>query len=253
MELANYISSGYLILLFFLAAAGIYLFLYIIRMYIPVMFSGRIDNKLFRKYFTIAEGLSWSLFLLTSAFFFLKSNIFFSVLLFLSLLILLYWFSQFALRDCIAGLVFKADNRFSVGDILVVGEVKGEIKQFHYRNIEIENENGNLILLPYTMLLGMISSPQKISETVLSYSFEISVTRDYPYNKAADLLKKHILSLPWAIIKNEPKIQLLKESENTLLLKITIFSFDDVYFQPMRKRIEEYISDNLKPSLGKAP
>jgi len=102
-----------------------------------------------------------------------------------------------------------------------------------------------MILLPYTMLLGIISSPKKINESVLNFSFEITISGEHPFDKAADLIKKQILSLPWAVIKNEPKIQLIKEIETGYIVKITIFSFDETYFQPMRKRVEDYIKENF--------
>ena len=76
--------------------------------------------------------------------------------------------------------------------------------------------------LPYSMLLGIVSSPRKVSETVLNFSFEISIPTVQTYDKVVDQLKKYIYSLPWTVLKNEP------------------------YFQLMRKRVEIFISQNLK-------
>ena len=245
MDITKYFSSGYFILLFILSTAGIYIVLSLLKSYIPLILSGKINSDRFRKYFALFQGLTWSLFILTSAFFSLKHNIIFSIFLFLVLLLILYWYSRYALRDYIAGLVFKSENRFSLNEIIEVEGQKGEIKKFYYRNIEIENENGKRILLPYSMLLGVISSPQKIRETVLNFSFEINIPAKQPFEKVADLLKIYIFSLPWAVLKNEPKIQLLNEIDNYFVVKITIFSFDETYFQPMLKRVEDYVKQNF--------
>ncbi|MCJ7714346.1 mechanosensitive ion channel family protein [Candidatus Bathyarchaeota archaeon] len=176
----------------------------------------------------------------------MKYNIIFSAVLFLFFLLLLYWYSKFVIRDYIAGLIFKAENRFSLDEIIEVEGQIGRIKKFHYRNIEIENDNGKMILLPNSMLLGMISSPQNISETVLNFSFEINISSEQPFDKLAGQLKGFILLLPWAVLKNEPKIQLIKEIENFYIVKITLFSFDENYFQPMRKRVETFVKENFQ-------
>lgn len=245
MEITKNLSSGYIILLFFLSTAGIFIIFYLLRISIPMIYPGKINVRRYRKYFTIIEGLSWGLFLLSSALFFLKNNIIFSALLFLFILLMFYWYTRFALRDCVAGIIFKSDNRFSVGDNIEVDELKGEIMRFNYRNIDIENESGRRILIPYSMLLGIVSSPQKISETVLSFSFEISIPAELPFDKVVELLKKYIYSLPWTVLKNEPKIQLIKAIDKQFIVKITLFSFDEVYFQSMRQRIESFVLHNL--------
>ena len=245
MELSNYFSAGYFIFLFLLLTVGIFILFYVLRIFIPLISPGKINYNKFRKYFTLAEGIIWGLFLLGAAIFFLKYNIIFSTILFLLILLLFYWYSRFALRDYIAGLVFKIENRFSPNDLIEVEEQKGKITKFHSRNLEIENENGKIILLPYSMLLGIISSPQNISETVLSFSFELSITSEQPYEKITDLLKKYILSMPWSVLKNEPKIQLIEQDDKFFKLKITLYSFDETYFQPMVKRVELFAEQNL--------
>ena len=245
MEFAENTSYGYFIILFFIITTGVFILLYLLRIAVPVIYPGKINSGRFRKYFTIIEALIWFLFLLFSALFFLKYNIVFSAILFLLILLLFYWYSRFALRDYIGGIIFKSENRFSVGDSIVINDISGEIKRFNYRNLEIENENGLRIFIPYTMLLGIVSSPQKISETVLSFSFEINIPSGQPFEKVVELLKKQIFSLPWTVLKNEPKIHLVRENENSMTVKITLFSFDETYFQPMRQRIETFVANNF--------
>ncbi len=246
MDISKYFVSSPFIILFLISLAGIFLVLYLMRIYIPLIFSGKINTNRFRKYFAIFQGVVWSLFLLTTALFFLKHNIIFAALLFLVLLLFIYWYSRYSLRDYIAGLVFKSENRFSLNEIVEVEGQKGEIKKFHYRNIEIENESGKRILIPYSMLLGLISSPQKISETVLHSSFETEIPSIQPFVKVVEQLKIFIYSLPWTALKNEPKIQLINEIENKYLVRITLFSFDDTYFPSMHKRVEEFIKHNFQ-------
>jgi len=245
MDISEYISETYTIFLFLLLTAGIFLVIYLFRIIIPLIAHGIFNINRLRKYFTIVEGVIWLVYLLTSAIFFLKHNIVFSVLLFLFLSLLFYWYSRFALRDFIAGLVFKSENQFSISDIIEVGDFTGEIKKFHYRNIEIETEKGKMILIPYSVLLGITGSPRNISDTVLTYSFEITIPAKLPFDKITEQLRKYIYSLPWATLKNESKIQLIEEIDNSYVVKITLFSFEEIYFQHMRKRVENYIQQNF--------
>ena len=244
MEISEYLSSGYFIILFFPLTGAVFILLYLIRYFIPIVFPGRVKINIFRKYFTVFEGLTWVFYLLASAVFFLKHNIVFSAVLFILILLLFFWYARFALRDYVAGIVFKSENRFLLHDIIEADGIKGEIRKFHYRNIELETDNGKLVLVPYSLLLGIVGSPQSVGDSVLNYSFEISISGKKSFDIVAENLKKFILTLPWATIKNEPRIQLIIENNDYITLKITLYSFDEKYFQPMRKKIETYLKQN---------
>ncbi len=245
MELTKFFSSGYLIFLFLLLSAGVFVVLYLFRFFIPLIFAGKIHVDRFRKYFTVVEMAVWVLLLLTAAIFFLKHHIIFAAVLFLFLLLLLYWWARFALRDYLAGLVFKIENRFTLGEVIEVDGYKGKIKQFYARNLTLENENGKMILLPYSTLMGIVSSPQNISETVLNDSFELTIPADKQFEEMQDLLKNYILSLPWTVVKYEPRIKLVQEIDNHYVIKITLFSFDESYFQIMRKKVTAFAENDF--------
>jgi hypothetical protein len=51
--------------------------------------------------------------------------------------------------------------------------------------------------------------------------------------------------MPWSVLKNEPKIQLIEHDDKFFKLKITLYSFDETYFQPMVKRVELFAEQNL--------
>lgn len=245
MELTKFLSSGYLIFLFLLLSAGVFVVLYLLRFFVPLIFVSRINVDRFRKYFTVIEMAVWVLLLLTAAIFFLKHHIIFAAVLFLFLLLLLYWWSRFALRDYLAGLVFKIENRFSLGEVIEVDGYKGKIIQFYARNLALENENGKMILLPYSTLMGVISSPQNISETILNDSFELTIPTEQSFGKVSELLKVYILSLPWTVVKYEPRIKLLQEIDNHFIVKITLFSFDESYFQVIQKKVKEFVRNDF--------
>ncbi len=244
-QLTKFFSSGYLIFLFLLLAAGVFVALYLIRFFVPLIFAGKVNEDRFRKYFTVIEMAVWVLLLLTAAIFFLKHHIVFAAVLFLFLLLLLYWWARFALRDYLAGLVFKIENRFSLDEVIEVAGYKGKIKRFYARNIALENENGKMILLPYSELMGVISSPQNISETVLNDSFELTVPADRSFETITGLLNNYILSLPWTVIKYEPRIKLAQEIDNQYIVKVTVFSFDESYFQVIRQKVSEFVANDF--------
>ena len=248
MNISEILASGYFVFLWLMLTGGIFIALYMFRHFIPIISPVKIDTNRFRRYFTIAEGIIWSIYLVSTALFFLKNNVIFSAVVFLFFLLLFYWYSRFALRDYIAGLVFKSENRFSLNEIIEVEGERGEIKKFHPRCVEIENENGKMILLPYSILLGKISSPRKISDTVLSLSFDASIYKTQSFEIVADSLRKYIISLPWAILKNEPKIQLVEETSDRYTARITLFSFNEAYLHPMRKKVEIYLAESYSPS-----
>jgi len=244
-NLSKFFSSGYLIFLFLLLVAGVFVGLYLVRYFIPLIFADKINKDRFRKYFTIIEMATWLLSLLVGVLFFLKHHIVFAAVLLILLLLLLYWWSRFALRDYLAGMIFKIENRFALNEIIEVDGYKGKIRQFYLRNLALENENGKMILIPYAKLMDVVSSPQNITETVLNDSFEMTIPAERSVDQVQNLLKGYIMSLPWSITKYNPNIKLIDEIDKHYIFKITLFSLDESYFQLMRKKIKTFVDNEF--------
>ncbi len=245
MDITKLFTSGYLIFIFLLLSTGLFVGLYLIRRFIPIIFSGRFNINQFRKYFTIFESMVWLFYLLMAVIYFSKRNVVFAGILLLLLLLLLFWYARFALRDYMAGLIFKIENKFTLGEIIETDNRKGEITNFNTRTLEIKTENGKKILLPYHKLLDVVGSTQNVSENVLNYSFEVSVQTTRTVEEITELLKQYILSLPWSVMKYNPKIQLINDLKDNYLLKITLFSFDENYFHTMQQHIETFIENDF--------
>lgn len=247
MESIKLFTSGYLIFIFLLLTFGLFIGLYLIRKFIPIIFSGKYNINQFRKYFSMLELIAWLFFLLMGIIYFSKHNIVFSGIQLLLLLLLLFWYARFTFRDYLAGLIFKIENKFTLGEIIETDNRKGQITHFYSRALEIKTENGKKVLIPYHKLLDVVGSTQNVSESVLNYSFEISLKTDKSLEEVVELLKTYILSLPWFVTKYSPKIQLINfiNNSNSYMIKITLYSFEKKYFHTMQKRIETFIENDF--------
>jgi len=252
MDITKIFSSEYLIFLFLLFVAVVFVVLYLIRTFIPLLLQGTINPNKYRKYFTIIELTVWSILLLSGIIFFLKRHLVFAIILIFFLFLLIYWWSRFVLRDYLAGLVFKIENRFTIGEIIEVNGFKGKIKHFYERNLILENEDGKKMLLPYSDLMGNIVSPKNVNETVLNNIFKIKIPSNRSFEEIRNLLKEYILLLPWFVIKYYPDIKLIGEIDNYFVVEITLYSFDESYFQIMQNKITDFVKNNFtetKPKL----
>lgn len=202
-----------------------------------------VDRKrklMFLKYFPLAESIFWIVYLILSAQYFIqKGGNVHTIWIFGILLVLVAFFSWFALRDIIAGIVWKTNKKFNLQDTIRIGEFQGKIQAFHHRNLEIINDNDESIIIPYTKILNSEIIKINPTEMILSYSFSIECSNTENSSKLIQAIRYDILNLPWSSVKNEPKIKAVKEESDRYVFDITVYSIDKDYFYKIENHIKK--------------
>lgn len=202
-----------------------------------------VDRKrklLFLKFLPLAESVFWIVYLILSAQYFMqKGGGIHAIWIFGILLVLLGFFSWFAFRDIIAGVVWKANKKFKLQDTIKVGEFQGKIQAFHHRNLEIMNDNEESIIIPYTKILNSQIIKTNPTEMILSFSFKLETTNEIGSGELIQKIRYEILNLPWSSVKTEPKIKALKEEKDRYVFDINVYSMDKDYFYKIENHIKK--------------
>jgi len=224
--------------LLFLAVILFFVFR-VINYFIKVIPIRKNVRKPIIKYLPVFELFVWLLFSIWAVKFFLQTHYLYSLGLLVIILIIILWISWFALKDIIAGIVFKTSEKFSVNESIKIKNYEGKIAKLKSRSLEIETETGETINIPYSIVISEIITKSNPAETILNYSFSLNISKKLPLYNTIENLKAEVLNLPWSSIKKEPVIKLTGENDSHFFLEITAYSLEKEYFS----KIENYLKE----------
>ncbi len=211
---------------------GIILFVLftIIRFGFPYLMRNKKKASQLLKYFRLVELFIWLFFFSWFLFRFAEVKSLFAFVIFGIQLGILYLIFRFWLTDLIAGIIFKNSNQIDVGDSIQYEKHLGKIIKIGGRSIEIENEDGNSVFIPYRKLTSAIFSRTESSEQTSGYSFELETSFEEDIDKTIEQIKSSIIALPWSSIRKSPQISLKGQTDKSLIFNVTIFAIDRSYF-----------------------
>lgn len=241
MNLSDLEFSGLAIYTYLFIGIVLLLFFRVLNFFIPVITTRKEYKDKLNKYLPFIELCAWLLFFVYGVQFFLKTNMLYALALFIILLVHIGWLSWFALKDIIAGIVFKTKGRFSINETIKVREHSGKIVKFGFLEVEIETETGETIHLPYSMVIGEVLIKSNPAEMIISHTFRLETTKSKPLIKIIDEVRITILHLPWISFKKDPQVKPVGEDKDSYTLEITVYTPEKEYFF----KIENYLKEQF--------
>jgi len=200
------------------------------------------DNKkkyLIQKYFHLAELIVWIFFFSWFLFVFAEIKSLFVFIVFGLLLGVIYLLFRFWLIDIIAGVIFKNSNRINQGDSIQIKELSGKVIKIGTRTIEIENDEGISVYIPFSKLASAIYSRTESVAQTSGYSFELETSLEEDIDSVTENIKSSIIALPWSSIRKSPQIFLKGQTGKSLIFSITVFAIDRSYFGKIETHIKK--------------
>jgi len=166
----------------------------------------RIANSKIRQWYQIGELTIWMLYGAWALHTVFGDTLYFQLTILLILLVIFIWFSWFVVRDFIAGLVFKLNDSFQPGQYFKVGDIEGIILAADYLQLNLSQENGVVVKIPYNKISGAIHAKADTEDQSMKYSFEVQVGEDYAEEDIRTRIRRAILLTAGARINAEPRI-----------------------------------------------
>jgi small-conductance mechanosensitive channel len=236
-EVLNFDFSQLLIALIIPIGIMVYLLLKLIR----VNVSNSRFNKKYKNYFMIFEILVWALFLFWSLKVVFGDTEYFSFFTIASLSIIFIWISWFVARDFIAGVVLKLGDNYQSGQFFRLNNIEGHIAQVNYLHLTINQNNGEIIKIPFSKIIGSIHHKSFLDDKTKQYKFEISVEKNETLDETREKIRKIILLSAGVNIKKEPIIELRSSSENRWNFEIIYFILDEQYCELIENNVNSVI------------
>ena len=210
------------------------------KSYLPLFFN-RSQKKFFRvrSWLYLSEIITVVAVLTIFISYSISKNLILASILTVVLLVVLYYFSIFFVRDYLAGLLIKISGEYRVGDQLSFDGVSGRITKLGKIQLRLKDTNGDNIYLPYHILSDKLKTLQQQKEKMHGYSFNYSLPKNISYYKDSEALQQYIQALPWIHPSYAPEIKLEKTEADRYELFITIYAFDKKYYKKIEASIRQ--------------
>ena len=198
-------------------------------------------NPVLNRFYPIVEFAAWILFLIWGAKQVFQAGIAGSMLLLVFMLGIFTWAGSFVFRDWIAGVIFKAEDRYRIDDIVCFRDMRGRLTQIGYRSLTLETANGALVEVPYSTLVKE-SAIHKIPREVAYYSFEICVPAKSQPPDVLNQLRTIVLSAPWSSATHQPQIRMLNQQGQDYKIEVVTHLVDSRYAAEIEAYVKQHCS-----------
>lgn len=192
----------------------------------------------------IIEIITWAMFLIWQMNHFWKVNQLYAIALFIVLFTMVLWVVWFALRDFIAGAIFRMTKGFTLNETISVKGYSGRIAQFGTRNMVLETEHDETIYIPYSQLSGEVITRAHPAERIISHTFTLHIISTLPIDTLMDNIKNDIINLPWSSIKKTPQIRVTSREHNNIALEVVVYSINRQFIHRMEYQIRAQYEKN---------
>lgn len=234
-----------MIIHFILFAVGLYVFMRLISVGLALMPAKNRYQKIIKSLFPVVELVAWLIFIIAATIGLLEKEYYTDIALLIIFILLVYLLSRFVLKDLIAGVIIKTANRPEKDNHIIIGEVQGVISNVGYLGIELRNEKGQLVSIPYSRLSdSTITWPENEKNIFYRHSFELRVSKKDHYSEYIDKIQKDLLNNPWICPSQEPTVSFLKSEEDFYFLNVEVCSLSEKHAQKAEMLVSKELSIN---------
>ncbi len=239
MDITELNISGNAILTLLLLTFAIFIFFRFIQYLFRVFKNKSSLIKSLSQYVSIIEMFAWIIFLIWAANFFLHKNQILAVGVLTVLIFIIFWISIYALNNIVAGVLFKLQGNYSVGDYLQIKDYSGKIQKFSFFSLQIETKDGQSVFVPYSKLLNEVNVKYDSEVSKAGYHFRINTLKDESTDETIEKIKLELLNMPWLSTKNMPQIKQVATDDLTYTYEINLFAINNKYALKTENQIRE--------------
>ncbi|MCB0805397.1 MAG: mechanosensitive ion channel [Bacteroidales bacterium] len=217
-----------------------------VRLLMPYVIRNKSSMTKRREQWKLLQLLVWIFYFSWFFFLFADTRSWFTLIIGLVLLALLYLLYKFWLTDLISGILFRNQYQLSEGDMLHLQNLKGKVIRCANTFIELENQEGHTIYLSYSQLhkgFFMKSESKMLSP---GFTFDLHVRSEDSFEVLSQKIKTTLISLPWTSIKKEPAISLKQISGGVKTLTISVNTIDRAF----TGKIEQFLRNKYEKPMN---
>ncbi|MFW5793454.1 MAG: mechanosensitive ion channel domain-containing protein [Bacteroidota bacterium] len=214
--------------------------------FLRIISKGSVIHKNVIRIIPVFELILWTAYLFGAVYMIFSKYTFMPSLLAIMGLILCILIAWYILRDLIAGVVLKSENVFENGQFLKANNTEGRIKKIGYLYLELENNSGENIKIPYSRLSNQILIRPETDQSNKYALIRIEIPKVDNHIEIKEKLIGAMNSTPWVIFSQPPEIQIKVGEDKTLIVEIRYISFSDEQTFQLKNYLEEFAQQTFK-------
>ncbi|RLD61616.1 MAG: hypothetical protein DRJ05_02210 [Bacteroidetes bacterium] len=239
MNISELNISGNTIFRLLLSTLALFIFFRFVDYLFKVFRNKSPRVKSFSHFLPIVEMFAWILFLIWAANFFIEENRILAIGVLTILVFVLFWISRYAIKNIIAGVLFRFQGNYSVGDFLRTKDYSGKIQQFTFFSLQITTKDGHSVFIPFSKLMDEVNVRYDMEVLKAGYNFKIMTPKDVGPDEMAEKIKLALLSMSWISVKQMPQIKQVYSDGPSYSFEIILFAVNNKYALKTENEIGE--------------
>lgn len=217
---------------FWLAILGVslYAIFYVIEEMVIKLVKNRRARTSASWYFPIIKGIVWLLFVVFSTYQLIYSNLWIGLAIVMVLTVASWTF----IRNYIMGLVLRMQGNFYPDQRVSYGAIEGVIKRFITTNMEIETDDGEIVVVPYSEFGSRLVRKPTLAKGLRQLSIQV------PNKKGLSLpeVNSLVYNCPFIATSIEPKVS-IQEENGVERIQMNVFLVNGQYERLVRAYFRE--------------
>jgi len=180
-------------------------------------------------YVPLVEMFSWMILLIWAANLLLVKNQILAIGLLAVLLFIIFWISVYSLNNIIAGVLFRFQGKYRLGDYLRTKDYAGKIQKFAFISLHLETKDGHSVYIPYSKLINGVNIRYDSETSEAGYHFKIRTSKNEKPENTAEKIKFMILNMSWVSTKKIPQIKQVDSDDLHYVFEIVLFAVNNKY------------------------
>lgn len=174
------------------------------------------------KVLPIVELLFWMALMFWIVNFLFGDYTFYNLLVASLMFVALLFVSWYYIRNFIAGIFFRLQNKFTIGDIIQFAEITGNIKTLTSSHLVMEAKEGQVMRIPYSKLSNEIISEHTDLNTFHESKIKLKTGTSLGVEPTREAIVSSILLSPWQKLNRKPSVKFIAEEDGLFVFDVNV-------------------------------
>lgn len=178
--------------------------------------------KMAYKVLPIIELLIWMALIFWIVNFLFQEYPYYNLMVASLMFVAILFISWYYIRNFIAGIFFRLQNKFTIGDIIQFAQITGNIKKLTYSHLVVEAKEGRIMRIPYSKMSNQIISGHTDLNIFHESKFVLKTNTSLGKDQAREAIVTSILLSPWHKLNRKPIVKCISEEEVSLVFEVQV-------------------------------
>jgi len=168
-----------------------------------------------------------------------RDEVYYNLVMSSTIVIISALLGWFFMKDFIAGIVFRLQNKFTKGDYIQFGNFYGHLESMLLTHILIQTKENKLLKIPYSRLSSEVISEKMETKSFEESKFAIETNKTDSIKTTESAIRKMLLASPWLIINNNPEVNYISENELCYQFEIHVQARNNTHINYVKEAINK--------------